>query len=68
MFRSCFFRQIVLVPALALLALVAGAAQAGNTLMRNPTLHGNSVVFEAHSNLWEVNRAVGTARPVKPNA
>ncbi|MGH8146245.1 MAG: S41 family peptidase [Rhodanobacteraceae bacterium] len=46
---------IVLAPAFAL------TAHASNTLMRYPTLHGNSVVFEAHGNLWEVNRAGGTA-------
>ncbi|MGH9455547.1 MAG: protease, partial [Terriglobia bacterium] len=62
MFRSCFSRHAVLLPALALLALVTGTAQANNTLMRYPTLHGASVVFEAHGNLWEVNRAGGTAR------
>ncbi|MGH8281592.1 MAG: protease, partial [Gammaproteobacteria bacterium] len=61
MLRSCFSRHAVLLPALALLALVAGTAQASNTLMRYPTLHGDSVVFEAHSNLWEVNRTGGTA-------
>ncbi|MGH8414931.1 MAG: protease, partial [Gammaproteobacteria bacterium] len=62
MFRICFSRRTVLIPALALLALAAGAAQAGNSLMRYPTLHGDSVVFEAHGNLWEVSRAGGTAR------
>ncbi len=62
MFRSCFSLHTILLPALALLALVAGTAQAGDTLMRYPTLHGDSVVFEAHGNLWEVNRAGGTAR------
>ena len=30
-------------------------------LVRFPTLHGDTVVFEAHGNLWQVNRAGGTA-------
>ncbi len=29
--------------------------------MRFPTLHGNTIVFEAHGNLWEVSRSGGTA-------
>ncbi|MGB9428541.1 MAG: S41 family peptidase [Gammaproteobacteria bacterium] len=62
MFRNCFSLRAVWLPALILLGLAAGTAQASNTLMRYPTLHGDSVVFEAHSNLWEVNRAGGTAR------
>ena len=32
------------------------------TLMRFPTLHGDSIVFEAHGNLWNVARDGGTAR------
>ncbi len=32
------------------------------TLMRFPTLHGNIIVFEAHGNLWQVDRAGGTAQ------
>ena len=56
-------QRAVLLPSLAILVLAAGTARAeNNTLMRYPTLHGNSVVFEAHGNLWEVNRAGGTAR------
>jgi tricorn protease len=31
------------------------------TLMRFPTLHGDNIVFEAHGNLWRVNRTGGTA-------
>jgi len=30
--------------------------------MRYPTIHGDSVVFEAYGNLWAVNRTGGTAR------
>lgn len=59
---SCLTRRIALYPALALLGLcAAGAAQATNTLARYPTLHGDSVVFEAHGNLWKVSRNGGTA-------
>jgi tricorn protease len=32
------------------------------TFMRFPTLHGNTIVFEAHGNLWEVSRNGGVAR------
>ena len=60
MFRSCCSRSALLL--LALLTLMAVTARASNTLMRYPTLQGDSVVFEAHGNLWEVNRAGGTAR------
>ncbi|MDE2090915.1 MAG: PD40 domain-containing protein, partial [Gammaproteobacteria bacterium] len=55
-------QRAILFPALGILALAAGTARANDTLMRFPTLHGDSVVFEAHGNLWEVNRAGGTAR------
>ncbi len=51
---------------LTLALLVAGAcaapAFADATLMRYPTLHGDTVVFEAHGNLWQVNRNGGTAQ------
>ncbi|MDE2345138.1 MAG: PD40 domain-containing protein, partial [Gammaproteobacteria bacterium] len=50
-----------LLPMLAMLALLAGTARANDTLMRYPTLHGNSVVFEAHGNLWKVSRSGGEA-------
>jgi tricorn protease len=45
------------------LAAAMPPARADNdaTLMRFPTLHGDTVVFEAHGNLWQVNRAGGTA-------
>jgi tricorn protease len=47
---------------LAFLLLPAQAAFAGDhTLMRFPTLHGGTVVFEAHGNLWEVPRTGGVA-------
>jgi tricorn protease len=34
---------------------------AGHTLMRYPTLSGNTIVFVAHDNLWSVPRTGGTA-------
>ncbi len=45
---------------LGLFAAPAGASD-GPTLMRFPTLNGNTVVFEAHGNLWQVSRLGGTA-------
>ncbi|MDB6091117.1 MAG: hypothetical protein JWN85_3901 [Gammaproteobacteria bacterium] len=51
--------------ALGLIALCLGAAAhaqpAGHTLMRYPTLSGNTIVFVAHDNLWSVPRGGGTA-------
>jgi tricorn protease len=48
----------------ALAAMIGtGAASARDdwTFMRFPTLHGSSVVFEAHGNLWRVGRWGGVA-------
>ncbi|MGE5625009.1 MAG: S41 family peptidase [Bacillota bacterium] len=53
-------RGLALALAAALLGL-ASTAQAGETFTRFPTLHGDSVVFEAHGNLWKVPRNGGTA-------
>ncbi|HEU5398255.1 MAG TPA: S41 family peptidase, partial [Gammaproteobacteria bacterium] len=48
--------------AAALLWLAAmGSARADTTFTRFPTLHGDSVVFEAYGNLWKVQRQGGTA-------
>jgi len=39
--------------ALAAVACIAQSAEvAGRTLMRYPTLYGNTVVFVSHDNLW----------------
>jgi tricorn protease len=46
---------------LALRALAASAVATEHTLMRFPTLHGNTIVFVAHDNLWSVVRGGGTA-------
>jgi tricorn protease len=37
------------------------AAEPGQTLMRYPTLHGGTIVFAAHDNLWSVPRTGGVA-------
>ena len=53
--------------ALSLMVLAASAAtaaqaqQSDRTLMRFPTLHGNTIVFAAHGNLWSVPRTGGVA-------
>ena len=48
---------------LAALCLGTGARAEsdGRTLMRYPTLSGNTIVFVAHDNLWSVPRTGGTA-------
>jgi tricorn protease len=43
------------------LGFSAHADQSGHTLMRYPTLSGNTIVFIAHDNLWSVPRTGGTA-------
>jgi tricorn protease-like protein len=40
---------------------LAGADEPSHVLMRFPTLHGNTIVFAAHDNLWAVARTGGTA-------
>jgi tricorn protease len=40
---------------------LAGADEPSHVLMRFPTLHGNTIVFAAHDNLWAVARGGGTA-------
>jgi tricorn protease len=52
--------------ALGFAAVIWGVAaqaadSAGHTLMRYPTLSGNTIVFVAHDNLWSVPRTGGTA-------
>ncbi|MBD5655148.1 MAG: hypothetical protein IAI50_08185, partial [Candidatus Eremiobacteraeota bacterium] len=44
-----------------LLLLPLSATAADRTLMRFPTLHSGTIVFEAHGNLWQVSRAGGVA-------
>ncbi|HXI04170.1 MAG TPA: S41 family peptidase [Candidatus Saccharimonadales bacterium] len=48
--------------ALVLLAAPVPARSATNLLPRFPTLHGDTIVFEAAGNLWSVSRDGGTAR------
>src|SRR5579859_3918837 len=47
--------------AVACLAGQAHAQSADHTFMRYPTLHGNTIVFVAHDNLWSVPRTGGVA-------
>ena len=60
--RWQLIQRACLLSSLAIMAMAAGTVRANDTLMRFPTLHGDSVVFEAHGNLWEVTRNGGTAR------
>ncbi len=54
-------RRLALGLALSAYALTASAGAGGHTLMRYPTLHGETIVFVAHDNLWSVARTGGTA-------
>ena len=55
-------RGILLGLALAAVTLAAQAAESpGRTLMRFPTLYGNTIIFVAHDNLWSVARTGGAA-------
>ena len=54
-------RRLTLGVVLTTAALTARAEPAAQTLVRYPTLHGNTVVFVAHDNLWSVARSGGTA-------
>ena len=48
--------------ALVVVAFAAqGAESPGHTLMRFPTVYGNTIVFAAHDNLWAVPRSGGAA-------
>ena len=60
-FPSPGLERLTLGLAAALLAVTAHADPDGRTLMRYPTLSGNTVVFVAHDNLWSVPRTGGTA-------
>ena len=62
-FLVLFLGAFLALPCLA----VAGPGEGGLTLMRFPTVHGDSVVFEAHGNLWRVGRAGGTAARLTVN-
>jgi tricorn protease len=61
LFRHRGFHRIVLGLAVAMVAFAVRAESPGRTLMRYPTLYGNTVVFVAHDNLWSVPRAGGEA-------
>jgi tricorn protease len=56
------WRRAALFAAAAMGLAQAGSAQARDwTIMRFPTVHEGTVVFEAHGNLWQVGRWGGTA-------
>src|SRR6201999_1843606 len=58
----CVLRRCGIGLVLAALTVAATAAESpGRTLMRYPTLYGNTVVFVAHDNLWSVPRTGGAA-------
>src|ERR1700761_5068040 len=58
----CMLRRCGIALVLAALSGTAAAADSsGHTLMRYPTLYGNTVVFVAHDNLWAVSRSGGAA-------
>ena len=61
MSRSLSLRKLAWAATLGLGVTLAARAHADQTLARFPTLHGDTVVFEAHGNLWEVSRNGGTA-------
>ncbi|HVO09149.1 MAG TPA: S41 family peptidase [Vicinamibacteria bacterium] len=53
--------RLALLAFLGTLAFSIRSEAASNTLMRYPTMHGDTVVFVAHDNLWSVPRSGGTA-------
>lgn len=55
------WRRAALLAVAAGFATCAGAHAHDWTFMRFPTLHGSTVVFEAHGNLWQVGRWGGVA-------
>jgi tricorn protease len=61
LFPTLGLERMTLGLAAAFLGVTAHADPAGRTLMRYPTLSGNTVVFVAHDNLWSVPRTGGTA-------
>ncbi len=63
--RAALMASVVLGGAARAQPAPAGASDAdmaGRTLMRYPSQHGNAIVFEAHGNLWAVDRQGGIAR------
>lgn len=61
LFPTAGLERLTLGLVAAFLGVTAHADPAGRTLMRFPTLSGNTIVFVAHDNLWSVPRTGGTA-------
>ena len=61
LFPSMDLRRVALALVAVCLGTTVRAESDGHTLMRYPTLSGNTIVFIAHDNLWSVPRAGGTA-------
>ena len=61
LFSSSGIERLALTLAAVCLSVAAHADPAGHTLMRFPTLSGNTIVFVAHDNLWSAPRSGGTA-------
>jgi tricorn protease len=58
--RGAWLQTLVL--SVALIGLPLGADAAQHALTRFPTLHGNTIVFSAAGNLWQVERKGGVAQ------
>ena len=61
MHRTSHLARVLSPIVLAGIAGWAAAADADHALTRFPTLHGQTIVFVAHDNLWAVARSGGTA-------
>ena len=60
--RAGALRPVLSLCLLFVAATLPARAASDRTLMRFPTLHGDTIVFEAHGNLWQVGRAGGVAQ------
>jgi tricorn protease len=65
---SSLLGRLALVTAFAGTVATAQAEGSTHSLMRCPTLHGNTVVFVAHDNLWAVPRTGGAAARLTTDA
>lgn len=56
------WRRAALTVGFSFVGAAQAQAPADRTLMRFPTLYGNTIVFEANGNLWRADRAGGVAQ------